>query len=676
MHRCAVDVGGTFIDFVLLDEESGELVVEKQPARRETLVDEFLAGLERLPVGPSELDLLFHGTTVGINAVLQERGARVGLVTTAGFRDVLALGRGSRPELYNVLYRPPAPLVPRYLRREVPERLAGDGSVLVPLDLEALDREIDLLVGEGVEAVAICFLHAYRDPRHERQAAERTRQRHPTLAVTASHEVATEWREFERTSTAVLNAYVQPLMGRYLGELGQRLRAAGFEHPLALMQSNGGVISAERAAERPIRTLESGPAGGVIGCLALARELGYENVICADVGGTSYDVALIDGGRILETTETEVGGRPVVGPVIDIVSIGAGGGSIAWIDELGAVRVGPHSAGASPGPACFGLGGTEPTVTDCHLLLGRLDAESFLGGRMHLDAAAAEGALQSRIAGPLDLDLVEAAAGVLAIAQTNMVFAIRAVTVERGLDPREFVVFSYGGGGGLFAAAVAEELEVPEVLVPRAPANFSAWGILTSDYREDVAETKVRPLDESSVEETAEGLRRLAEEAAANLERYGFAEGEIERLYRADIRYAGQDHAITVPLEPAWVDDHPALLAGARQRFASAHVQLYGHGTLDPPLELVTSRARAVGQIARPTVSEPTASRDAAARDVRHVFFGAHGRLETPVYERETFASATGPAIIEEWAATVVVPPGWTAGTDRLGNLLLRREGR
>ena len=318
----------------------------------------------------------------------------------------------------------------------------------------------------------------------------------------------------------------------------------------------------------------------------------------------------------------------MVGPVIDIVSIGAGGGSIAWIDELGAVRVGPHSAGASPGPACFGLGGTEPTVTDCHLILGRLDSETFLGGRMRLDVAAAEEALQSRIARPLGLGLVEAAAGVLAIAQTNMVFAIRAVTVERGLDPREFVVFSYGGGGGLFAAAVAEELEVPAVLVPRAPANFSAWGILTSDYREDVAVTTVRPLDESSAAEAAAILRQLAEEAAANLERYGFTEGQVERIYRANIRYAGQ----------------------------------------------VTSRARAVGHIARSSVSEPATLEQVPPQEFRQVFFGARGRVETAVHQRETFASASGPAIVEEWATTVVVPPGWSAQVDRLGNLLLQRE--
>jgi N-methylhydantoinase A len=674
MHRVAVDVGGTFIDFVLLDEATGELVIEKQPARREALVDDFLAGLERLPVPLAEVERLFHGTTVGINTVLQERGARVGLVTTEGFRDVLALGRGSRPELYNVLFQPPPPLVPRYLRREVPERIAADGSVLVPLDLDTLDREVDLLVAEGVEAIAVCFLHAYLDPAHERLAAARIRERHPRLAVTASHEVATEWREFERSSTAVLNAYVQPLMGRYLDELGERLRDSGFDRPVALMQSNGGVISAERAAERPIRTLESGPAGGVIGSPALARELGYENVICADVGGTSYDVALIDGGRILETTETEVGGRPVVGPVIDIVSIGAGGGSIAWIDELDAVRVGPRSAGASPGPACFGMGGLEPTVTDCHLLLGRLDPERFLGGRLRLDAGAAEDALRSRIAEPLGLGLDEAADGVLAIAETNMVFALRAVTVERGLDPREFVVFSYGGGGGLFAAGVAEELEVPAVLVPRAPANFSAWGILTSDYREDVAATKVRPLDQASAAGAAGLLRELAREAATDLERYGFAEGDIDELYRADIRYAGQDHTITVPLDAEWLDDHAALLAGARERFVAAHTQLYGHGTLDPPLELVTSRARAVGRVARPPLAETPPSGGAEPIARRPVFFRGHGRLETPVYDRDGFSAAVGPAIVEEWTTTIVVPPGWSARTDRLGNVVLERS--
>jgi N-methylhydantoinase A len=671
-----VDVGGTFIDFALLDEQTGDLTIEKQPATPARLVEEFLAGIGRLPVSLAEVERVFHGTTVAINAVLQERGARVGLVTTAGFRDVLEIGRGSRPEIYNVLYLPPKPLVPRYLRREVPERMRADGSVHVPLDLEALDREIDYLVERDVEAVAICFLHAYANPEHERQAAARLRERHSELGVTASHEVATEWREFERTSTTVLNAFIQPLMGRYLHDLSGNLAQSGYSRPLALMQSNGGVISAERAAQRPIRTLESGPAGGVIGAQALASKLGYPNVVCADVGGTSFDVALIEDGRILETTETEIGRRPVVGPIIDIVSIGAGGGSIAWIDELGGVQVGPQSAGAYPGPACFGYGGTEPTVTDCHLLLGRLDPENFLGARMKLDAVAAEHALRTRLADAADLGVEAAADGVLSIAETNMVFAIRAVTVERGLDPRDFVIFSYGGGGGLFAAAVAEELEVPSVVIPPAPANFSAWGILTSDYREDTAATRVEPLNAAGAERVALRLRELADTAAGELRRYGFDDGDIELLHRADVRYAGQDHTITVPVESPWLDDVEAFLEGVRERFVAAHTQLYGHGTLEPPLELVTSRARAVGRVATPPVAEVAGSPrpgPGAPRSQRDVYFRGPGRVETPVYDRESVTTVEGPAIVEEWTTTILVPPGWSARSDRLGNLILER---
>jgi N-methylhydantoinase A len=673
-HRLAVDVGGTFIDFALLDENTGELVIEKQPASPTTLVEEFLAGARRLPVALGEIERLFHGTTAGINAVIQARGAKVGLITTAGFRDVLEIGRGSRPEIYDALYLPPKPLVPRYLRREVPERLKADGSVILPLDEAALDREVDYLVEQGVEAVAICFLHAYANPKHEQQAAARVRERHPELSVTASHEVATEWREFERTSTTVLNAYIQPLMGRYLGELGADLVRSGYSRPFALMQSNGGVISADRAAQRPIRTIESGPAGGVIGAQALARELGYPNVVCADVGGTSFDVALIEDGRILETTQTEIGRRPVVGPIIDIVSIGAGGGSIAWIDDLGAVRVGPQSAGAYPGPACFGHGGTDPTVTDCHLLLGRLDPDNFLGSRMKLDVEAAEQALRTRLAEPTGLDIEAAADGALSIAETNMVFAIRAVTVERGLDPREFVIFCYGGGGGLFAAAVAEELEVPTVIIPRAPANFSAWGILTSDYREDTSLTRVQPLDAASAGAATQGLHRLAEEAATELHGYGFGDDEIELLHRVDVRYAGQDHTITVPVEASWLDDRDALLEGVRERFVAAHTQLYGHGTLDPPLELVTSRARGVGRVARPPFADDSPPSGATGpRSQRDVYFRGLGRVETPVYDRETLTAVDGPAIVEEWTTTIVIPLGWAARSDRLGNLTLER---
>jgi N-methylhydantoinase A len=675
-YRVAVDVGGTFIDFALLNEETGELTIEKQPARAATLVQEFLAGLQRLPSAVSQLDRMFHGTTVGINAVLQQRGARVGLITTAGFRDVLALGRGRRPEVYNALYKPPAPLVPRHLRREVAERMGPDGVEITPLDLEAVDLEIQFLIDAGAEAVAICFLNSYANPAHELIVAERVRSRHPDVAVTPSFEVATEWREFERTSTAILNAYIQPLLRDYLAELGEGLVSEGYRKPLALMQSNGGVISSDGAARKPIRTLQSGPAGGVIAAQALAHRLGYPNVICADVGGTSYDVALIEDGEILETNETDVGGRPIIGSIIDMVSIGAGGGSIAWIDATGAVQVGPTSAGAYPGPACFGLGGDEPTVTDCHLALGRLDPVNFLGSRMKLDVEAATRAIETHIADEIDTSVSEAARGILAIAETNMTYALRALTVERGLDPREFVLCSYGGGGGLFAAAVAQELDIKVVVIPRAPANFSAVGILMSDYREDTAATRIQALEPDAISGIVGVMRSLAAKGTSDLQDFGFDVSSIGLQYRADVRYRGQDDTITVPLEEDWVESGPCLLYGLRERFVSMHSQLYGYGSADDALEIVNSRCRCVGELPHPPWQEWPVREHAEPRTTRSVFWeGAGGDADTSIFDRNQLAVdqlVHGPAIIDEWTTTSLVPPGWCASLDWLGNLIVR----
>ena len=678
-YRVAVDVGGTFIDFVLLNEATGEVVIEKQPSTPAILAKEFVTGLARLPVAPADIDLLFHGATVAINAVVQERGARVGLITTRGFRDVLALGRGARPQIYNLFYAPPEALVPRYLRREVPERLLVTGEVLLPLDIDALDGELDFLLAQGVEAIAICFLHAYGNPVHEREAVAHIRTRHPSLPVTASSEVVTEWHEFERTSTTVLNAYLQPPFQRYLASLQTELQGAGYSKPLALMQSNGGVISAPRAASLPIRTLESGPAAGVIGAQALAEALGYRNVICTDVGGTTYDVALIEDGAILERTQTEVAGRPVLGPTIDIISIGAGGGSIAWIDHRGTIQVGPQSAGAYPGPACFGLGGAEPTVTDCHLVLGRLDPGAFLGARMQLDEDVARQAIAERICETTGLGLDVAADGIITIAETNMTHAIRTVTVERGLDPRDFILFAYGGGGGLFAAATAEELEVPKVIIPRAPANFSAWGMLMADYREDAALTKVRALDAATIHDLRTELHVLAAQTTGDLHAYGFDDAALDLLYRADLRYLGQEHTITVPLDVAWIDDEDRLLTGCRERFVALHNQVYGHGSADAPLEIVTRRCRAVGRVARPAWQELGQSEPSSPLSFRPVYFRqAGGYVETAIFDRETLALGqvvAGPAIIQEWTSTSLVPPGWSATVDHLGNIVLESTG-
>jgi N-methylhydantoinase A len=677
-YRLAIDVGGTFIDYALLDELSGELVIEKQPATPARIADELIAGMGRLPASAAAIDRLFHGTTVALNVMIQGRGARVGLLTTAGFRDVLEVGRGGRPEMYNFLYMPPVPLVERYLRREVPERITARGQVIVPLDLDAVDREVDGLIADGIEALAICFLHAYADPAHEHQAVERALARHPQLLVTASSDIVREWREFDRTSTTVLNAYLRPFFSEYLATIGRGLHEEGYSNPLALMQSNGGVIRALRAAELPVRTLESGPAGGVIGAQALVAELGCENVICTDVGGTSYDVALIRDGEILERTQASIADRRVLGAAIEIVSIGAGGGSIAWVDHRGSVRVGPQSAGADPGPACFGSGGTEPTVTDCHLVLGRLDSDRFLGSRLRLDIEAARRAIALHVAEPTRMSVEEAAAGILAIAETNMTYAIRSMTVERGLDPRDFALLAYGGGGGLFAAATADELEIDTVIVPRAPANFSAWGMLMSDYREDVASTNVRLLDASAASSIVGELAVLSGEAVGELAPYGFEASAIDTVFRADLRYVHQEHTVTVPLDRDWVDDPPQLLEGTRVRFVGRHRELYGHGSSDAPIEVVTLRCRASAHVSRPRLVEWEQLPQAEPVQVRQTYFReASGFVATDVYQRDDLGRdqrLVGPAIIEEWTTTILVPPGWSARIDHLGDVVLERS--
>ncbi|QIB67018.1 hydantoinase/oxoprolinase family protein [Kineobactrum salinum] len=601
--------------------------------------------------------------TVGINALVQEKGVPVGLLTTAGFRDVLELGRGARREVYNFTYKDAEPLVERYLRREATERLAADGSVVTPLDLKSVDREVDVLLEDGAQAIAVVFLHAYANPAHEAAAKARIEERHPGLSVTASHEITAEWREYERTSTTVLNAFIQPIVEDYLKGLTAELAHRDYDSPVAIMQSNGGVCSAEVAGKKPIRTLMSGPAGGVIGACRLARKLGHANVICADVGGTTYDVALIEEGQILERTDTEVCKRPIVSPLIDITSIGAGGGSVGWIDHRGGLCVGPHSAGADPGPACFGRGGREPTITDAHLLLGRLAADAFLGGRMQLDKEAARAAVEA-LGVRLNLDTQQSAAGICTIAENNMANAIRTKTIARGLDPRDFAMLSYGGGGGMFAAAVCEELEVGTLLIPPAPANFSAWGILSSDYVEDAMRTRVQPFDHEAVMDITSTLQTLHTQARAAVADYGFAAHDIEDIIKLDLRYTGQEYTITVACDSAWLQDPDQLLKGARGSFVETHRQLYNHGAADAPMEVVTMRCRATGRVTPPPLPKVARSTgEPQAVDSRPIYFTGSGFTETPCL----------PAMGWDRVTPSRVPPSWTSGPRRL---LCPRAGR
>ncbi len=677
-YRIAVDTGGTFIDFVLLDERTGEVRIEKEDSIAGRMAEQVLVGLRRFDVSMPEIVRLFHGTTVGINALVQERGARVGLITTKGFRDVLEMGRGGRTPVYDFTQLSPKPIVERHLRREVSERTMPDGSVLTELDLARIDREVDELLAQGVNAIAVAFLHAYANPAHELAARARIHSRHPDLPVSLSHELAAEWREYERTSTAVLNAFIQPTVKGYLEDLRRRLLNVGYARPLAIMQSNGGVADASLAGEKPIRTLMSGPAGGVIGAKFLCDRLGYENVICTDVGGTTYDVAIIEGGKILERSETSVAGRAVLGSMIDVSSIGAGGGSIAWLDHRNALQVGPQSAGATPGPACFGRGGAQATTTDAHLVLGRLDAEYFLGGRMRLDVAAAREAIDVNVARPLRLTLQEAAAGVLAIAEANMANAIRTKTVKRGLDPREFVMLAFGGGGGLFACAVADQLGVRKVVVPVAPANFSAWGILTSDYIEDEVRTQVTRFDEAHVKSAIATLAELEARAIGAIASYGFDRNDIIAVRRLDVRFEHQEFTITVELDRGWTNA-ARVLDGVRDRFVTAHLQLYGHGDPAASLEIVSLRARAVGRVRPPEIARRPKATSAASDKVRNVAFGAK---ETPVptriVSRDSIAPGAridGPAIIDEWTTTTVIAPNWLCRCDDYGNLILEPLG-
>jgi N-methylhydantoinase A len=673
----AVDVGGTFIDIVSIDRETGEVSVEKQPSTPDRLADEVLTALERLPGTPGEIERLLHGSTVAINALLQRKGAKVGLITTRGFRDVLELARGNRPFIYDWVWVPPEPLVPRELRREVTERLGPRGEEIAPLDVAGLAREVEALVAEGVEALAVCFLHAYANPKHEREASEAIARRHPDLPVTLSSAIAAEWHEYERTSTAVINAYVRPLFETSLGSLQHRLGDAGLEGAIGVMQSNGGVMTAERALELPVRTLSSGPAGGVIGVAALARRLGHPDAICTDVGGTTYDVAIIEGGRVQERTETEIAGLPVLASTVDVTSIGAGGGSIAWVDEVGALQVGPRSAGARPGPACFGFGGDEPTVTDCHLVLGRLDPGRFLGSRMHLDVEAAERAIAHRVATPLGMRIEEAAEGVLRIVETSMANAIHSMTVERGIDPRAFALYAYGGGGGLFAVATAIELDIDTIVVPREPANFSAWGILASEYREDVSTTRVLRLDDEAMRSSVAEFGSLGAEVVERLKELGFAPDRVEVERRADLRFEGQEHTVTVQLGSEWGSGDAAALRAA---FVARHRRLYGHGDPEAVVELVTVRCRGIVSAAEPRWPSWAVTSDAIRRSERPVFFREAGAMvPTAIYDRDSLAvdqPVLGPAIVEEWTSTTLVPPGWFGRTDPLGNLVLARTER
>ncbi|MDP6786785.1 MAG: hydantoinase/oxoprolinase family protein [Rhodospirillales bacterium] len=688
MIRVATDIGGTFTDIVYYEhDEKTDTVSQVTNWKCDTVPEDLTAGvmtaIDGVNLRPKEIGFFAHGTTVVINAIAERKGARTGLITTAGFRDVLEIARGNRPDLFNFRFRKPPPFVPRYLRLEVEERTNHRGEVLRPLDVDALAGLVAFFQDEGVEALAVSFLHAYANPANEVAALDALAGLWPEVPVVASHQTTREWREYERTNTAVLSAYVSPVADRYLSTLESRLQADGMNRPPYIMQSNGGVTTVPDARANPIAILESGPASGVLGAAALAQAMGRPNVIALDIGGTTAKCSLIEGGKPAITTDYHVEadrenpGYPIKTPVIDIVEIGTGGGSIAWIDEGGRLFVGPRSAGANPGPVVYGRGGVEPTVTDAHVLTGRIDGGNVLGREGGADVEAA-GRVYGELGAQVGVSADEMAHGVLRIADVNMENALKLVSINRGHDPRDFALVVYGGGGPLHGATLATALNVPEVIIPANAAVFSAWGMLQTDLRRDYIQTGTARLDDADPQHLQGAIEALEDEA-----RHGFSTdaangGGLVLERAADMRYRGQEHTVKVSLPGGPVDE--AAIAEWIERFRDVHDRLY-RIRLEVPAELVNFHLTAYRIIAKPPIAQrttKTAPLDEARIGRRRIDFGEAGVHETPVYERARLRpgmALEGPAIAEERGTGALIWPGQRAEVDGFDNVIIRTGG-
>ena len=672
MFIVGVDVGGTFTDVTAVDEATGRVVVTKVPSQARAEGAAVLAGLAALGIASRDVRRLVHGTTVATNAVLERRGARVALLTTAGFRDLIEIGRTKRniPALFVPTFVRPKPVVERKHRFEVIERLGPDGAVLVALDPASVDRALDGALASGAQAVAVCLLHAYLNPAHERTIADAVKGRRPGLPVSCSADVVPEYREFERFSTTVLNAYLQPLMDEYLTGLEERLLATGYAHGVLTVGGSGGMMTTETARRLPIKTFLSGPAGGVSQACFVGAAAGVRSFISYDMGGTSTDVCLVHELTPAMTSDSMVGAFPVKAAQLDIHTVGAGGGSIAWLDVDGSLQVGPRSAGAAPGPAAYGRGGAEPTVTDANVVLGRIGGARRLGGTIDIDPAAARAAiagLATRMGGRLSVEAL--AEGIVTLTVARMTSAIREISIQRGHDPRDFTLVAFGGAGPMHALALAEEIGLPRVLVPRHPGNFSALGLLASDIKHDDVRTRVGPL-RAQLGVLAALFAEMATAAQRQLELEGFAADRQRLLRSVDVRYHGQAFELNVAVgEPL---DADALEAD----FHTQHRLTYGHANPETPVELVNARLVAYGLVDKPAAQSHGGAADGETAAVtRSVWFGGVAH-DCPVWERDRLATGAGlrgPAIVEEFGATTVIPPGWNGVVDAQGNLRFER---
>lgn len=678
--RVATDIGGTFTDLVAVDDQ-GKTILTKSHTTPPNFEEGVIKVIQKSGVCPQEIKDFIHGTTTIINALTERKGAKTALITTKGFRDVLEIARCNRPDLFNMVFAKPRPFIPRCLRKEVEERVSFDGKIVTPLNEDDIRTAVEYFKKEKVEAIAVCYINSYANDEHEKRTVELIRKLWPEVFVTSSIEVTKEWREYERTSTIALNSYVMPVASSYIDNLDRRLKEAGCHAKEYIMQSNGGTTTFEQAKQTPINMVESGPVAGVYGSAILGKMIGERNIIAFDVGGTTAKCSLIDNGEVKVTTEYRIertesyAGYPIMAPVVDIVEIGNGGGSIAWIDEAGSLKVGPQSAGAVPGPVAYGIGGTEPTTTDACLVTGRLSAENF-DNQVDMDAVRA--AIQEKVGDAFGMDTDEAAMSILRVAEANMYNALKLISVRRGYDPRDFTMVAFGGGGPMHCAYLAKELNIRKVIVPIAAPVFSAWGMLMTDVRHDYIQTNIRRMNEVSAEELNDMWEGLLSQAQEQFEKEDIPKENIVCNYIADMRYMGQEHTVKVNVPPIpWSEETKEEII---QRFHDTHEHFYTFRLTDTPTEIVNLHLVAYGRLTKPELAKIPPQEgpvENAKKEIRKVYFAEDGWMDTPVYLREKLgrgAVLDGPVIVEEAAASAVAAKGQRITVDDYGNLIIETE--
>ncbi|SES13218.1 hydantoinase/oxoprolinase family protein [Psychrobacillus sp. OK032] len=677
--RVATDIGGTFTDLVYVDK-NGSIGIAKSNTTPPNFEKGVLDVIENAGVKREQLSMFIHGTTVIINALTERKGAKTGLITTKGFRDILEIARGNRPDLFNVRYKKPEPFVERHLRLEVDERLNYKGEILSPLRRKDIEECVKHFRKEGVEAIAISYMHSYVNSSHEVETVKIIKELWPEVLVTASSDITKEWREYERTNTAVLNAYVQPVATTYIDKLDKELREHIDGNQRYIMQSNGGTTKFDNAKKAPINMVESGPVAGIFGAAVLGELIGERNIIAFDIGGTTAKCSLIENGEVKVSTDYYIerdsrnAGYPIKAPVVDIVEIGNGGGSIAWIDNAGSLKVGPQSSGARPGPVAYGLGGTEPTTTDANLLTGRLSPKNF---DYDVNMDNVKEAIQQKVGDHFGISAEEAALGIIRIANSNMLNALKLISIRKGHNPQDFTLLAFGGGGSMHAPALAIELGVKKVVVPIASPVFSAWGMLMTDLRHDYIQTYIKRLNELSLSEIDVQWEEIEKQALAHYEDEGMAAENVEFHRFADMRYLGQEHTVKVPVPNGqWSgEDKQAII----KEFHNLHERNFTFKLEDSPTEIVNIHVTAFGKVPKPEIGKITrnGSVDEAKKENRNIYYEKKGWINTPVYDRDKLPPNEvihGPAVVEEKAAVTLIYDGQQLQLDDFGNIIIEME--